>query len=198
MKCVLPESEEARKQIQPLTDPFEYTLFVIVGPFFITGANHTSEKLWGFYTWWADTVGFTTKKRWKTFQDWDCGLSWCLVRERLLNLVPLVCHVLKHKNTALVGSWQEKLLPKAEPGREKAVPIPLTGWGQHLLPAGSDEKSSFLLRSQDLSCSLEPVSGCKEPHYWSPALAHRHGSSAGSLKSLSYLLFCTEIWEIYF
>lgn len=169
------------------------------GAFFYNWSKpHFRETLRLLYVMSWHCRFYNQKKMKETFQDWDCGLSWCLVRERLLNLVPLVCHVLKHKNTALVGSWQEKLLPKAEPGREKAVPIPLTGWGQHLLPAGSDEKSSFLLRSQDLSCSLEPVSGCKEPHYWSPALAHRHGSSAGSLKSLSYLLFCTEMWEIYF
>lgn len=38
------------------------------------------------------------------------------MREGFLNLVPLMCHVLKHRKTALVGSWQEKLLPKAELG----------------------------------------------------------------------------------
>lgn len=45
VKCVLPESEESKKESQPLTGHFEYTLFVIAGVFYNWGKPHFRETL---------------------------------------------------------------------------------------------------------------------------------------------------------
>lgn len=53
---MLPESEEARKQSQPLTDRFEYTLFVIVGFFIYLGQTTVHRDFQRYEAFFSDEL----------------------------------------------------------------------------------------------------------------------------------------------